>query len=338
MRFYNDTGILTGEMVDGKFIPVSPAPEGEAFDDLKDECLKAIGLSPRLKGKTDFNPSVDRASGAIITHSWRLSDEVSRWIKEGDLRSHTQVNKAITTFADHWERLVRLGVVPTWKLELGNLTYLGWFFGVKGAKPLPTKQEFLDEQARWAAREAERIRQSESARRKDKAEMDEWEAKQAKMARIKALVIKISNKLYSFDRIDIVADPLPREYHILDRKRRTFIHGFEKINGYSANELIVEELVERGMIDNEIVEDRIMDTLNHLKEVGQSQIPPLAEGETRRFFTYDELFHFIKGGEWEALLDTHDTVLMLGTDGLWVLDTKSISEKADTGVVEAERR
>lgn len=339
MRIYK-AGKLTGQTVNGKFVPLPPAPGGDAFDDLWNECCKAVGLSSRLKGRTEFAPTVDKTSGQIVQHSWKLGEEVARWIREGNLRSHVQVNEAITTFADHWDRFVRLGVIPSWKLEWGNLTYLRGFFGLADGKPLPSKQEFLDEKAAWEANESERLRQVNIARREENKIRAEYEAELEKRDRVERLTKQVAAKLYSFDKIDLSEEPLPPEYRDLSQRRKLF-------RVVATDE--IKSRIEQGKTDDEIQEEMIMQLLEALTEVGESEIPPLETGQTRRFFTYDELMKFIKGGEWERVLDVSDTVLMKGLDGLFVMDTapkaidqpagtqeldaSEISEEADNGVI-----
>src|SRR5260370_39842007 len=100
-------GVLTGKTNAGKFVSIPPAPTGDAFDDLQQECCKAVGVYPGLKGRTYFAPTIDKSTGQITRHDWKLGEEVTRWIKEGDLRNPQQVNDALSEFVHHWDRFVR---------------------------------------------------------------------------------------------------------------------------------------------------------------------------------------------------------------------------------------
>jgi hypothetical protein len=298
---------------------VPPAPTGDAFDDLWLDCCDAVVRHPKLKGKASaFSPRETRPDGVIVKHSDDLGDEVTVWIQQGDLRCRTQVNDAIKAYADHWDRLITMGAVKDWKLEQysywNSIRNLRWFFGVQGAKPLPSKQDVLDEKARWEAAESERIRLTNIARREDKEREAKWEAEFELKERIDKLVKRISAKLYSFDKIDFekVGDiPDPRYLDLLEKRRKFRIARIE-----------VKSRIEQGKTDEEIMEEMIMEMIEMFNYDGESAVPPLAEGQTRRFFTDFELAKFMSSGDWEQLLDEYDTVLMKGSDdGLWVLDT-----------------
>jgi hypothetical protein len=187
-------------------------------------------------------------------------------------------------------------------------------FGVPDGEPLPSKQEFLDEKARWEAERAEQARKDNIARQRDNELRAQWDAEFELKERTDKLVKRISDKLYSFDKIDFekVGDKPDPRYDDLSAKRRNF----------KIARIEVKSRIEQGKTDDTIVEEMIMEMIEMWNYDGESAVPPLAEGQQRRFFTDFELAKFMSSGEWDQLHDTHDTVLMKGSDdGLWVMGT-----------------
>lgn len=323
MRIYDDEGTFTGEMVDGVFTPVAPVPSGDAFDDMWDLCCATFEKHPRLRSRLDswFLPNSETGR-----HTTWLGDEVVVWIRQGNLRSYTQVNEAVTAYANHWDRLVRLGVLNKWVIDLATVKSFRWFFAVAGAKPLPSKDEYIAEQKEWEAREAERQRQAANASRANKAEMEVYEKELARDERITNLLQALAAKLWSMEDIDLDAEPLPPEYEDRRRKRSVFC---------KCSRDVITEMVDAGLSDSEIVEKTIMDYVDTLVEMGRSGVPPLKEGETRRFFTKSE-FHKFLVSEWDTVLsEGNETSLMLGMDGLFVVTIRPQGPEAEQAALAA---
>jgi hypothetical protein len=308
-----DESKVVGSLVDGEVVLFPPVPEGDSYDDLWDLCCATFEKHPRLRGRIDawFCPNTETGR-----HTDWLGNEVSVWIREGNLRSHTQVNEAATEYANHWDRLARFGVIGRWVIDLGTIKSFRWFFAVSGSKPLPSKDEYLAEQKEWELREAERIRQASNARRAEQAEMETYEKSMARDKHILDLVQSIAEKLWTFEGLELGGDELPPEYVERSRKRSTF---------RKFNRALITQMVDSGMTDEEIKEWITMDYIDDLVAIGKSEVPPLQEGETRRFFTRGELHQFMRD-EWDAVLDGgNETSLMLGMDELFVVTIRPTS-------------
>jgi hypothetical protein len=324
-EFYDEKGNVLGHFVDGKpvFIQqavpaIMPAPTGDELDDLVLSCSRAILTRSKLREKVNGK---DRIHGDLTrdqeTPSHVLLEAIQAWIQQGNLRDLTQVNRAVTEFI-HWAtRLTELGVFtrglngsPEWTFDRVALKRLGYFFGMSGIEPLPSKAEILAERERFAREDAEYQTKMAAQRREDAAKMAEYEVEFAKQERIKTLTNEIAAKLWSFEQIDFDVEPLPPEYDIRLRKRQNF-------KKFSTDE--IKGLVEAGKSNAEIIEGMIMSTIDSLRQVNRTCVEPLEAGQTRQYFTKSEWARFMASDAFAAIHETNRSHFMLGMDGLYVL-------------------
>jgi hypothetical protein len=303
-----DENKTIGCEVDGTVVIFPPVPTGDEFDDVLDLCSQSFERHPRLKNKIHHFFIPNNETGK---HSEWLSAEVAVWITKGDLRSHMQVNEAVTRYADHWDRLVRLGVVNKWIIDLGTIRAFRYFFNVSGSKPLPTKTEVVAEEVAWKKRQEEEYQKIVAKQRSDKKILESFELEQARDARIKNLTQKIAAKLWSYDRIDVGADNPPPEYEDRSQKRRMFRKSNAGLIGLMVDSQLSNEEIEDGMIQNFI---------DDLQAAGRNEVRPLEDSELRKFFTENEFKQFLASGEYGRLMDDYNqSSMMLAMNGLFVV-------------------
>ena len=319
MTYIYKNQIPVSVMVDGKVTMISPVPEDDAFDDLILDSCRAIFTRPELKGR--ISGELTPTPGSAAQSCWLVS-EIARWIREGDLRSHTQINEAVTAFTDWATRLNELGVeeFKNWQLDLGMLLRLRWFFGIYGTEPLPSKAQILASRKQREEETSEQVRQ----RNQELREMQEYEKELDRKYHIDDLLDRIVNKLYSLVRwagedYD-ESHPAPSEYHAQVDKREAFIR-FNKDR--------IALLVDSGKSDDAITEEVIVEMIDDLKALGKSEIPPLEPGQQRRYFNEFEFAKFLRKG-FAELHKTNKTVLMLGMDGLFVVTIIPIPKPQET--------
>lgn len=313
---------LVGYTVDGQIVQLSPIPTDDAYDDLWDESCQAFERHPQAAKRTDgcLRPNPDRQ-----THSSWLGDEVAVWIQQGDLRDPQQVNAAIAEYADHFDRLVRLGAIQSWSFSLYAVKLLRWFFGVAGSQPLPTKQQVLAAQAESERRQVEYQRSEAIRKREDKALEAEVDTK----IRIKKLIQSLAEKYHPCPDCDFTGDNTPPEFH----EWQADMDGFK-----SAFRAVIDQLVRENndKTDDELIalfEEQQREPAWGIKMFAKRELPePI--GERHMFDTEDAANEFI------STVDdpTRECVKRLGLDGRWAVDVETMSPERLAEAQLAEER
>jgi hypothetical protein len=231
---------------------------------------------------------------------------IKSWILRGTLRHRDELTSALNDWLKNtkFRERMRDPFYLDWKFDKRAMQEVAASFGL--SSPL-TRKEVAEETAAFLKAYEER---RQKIREADRKVLAEFEIELAKNERVKNLLKRIAAKLYSFDGLDLGTDPLPPEYEQRSRKRRTF---------RQSSEGKIRLLVDKGKSDAEILGEMVMDVIETLKSIGRSEIRPLEEGETRRFFTESEFKKFYLSHEWDEMLDEGESSIMLGMDGLFVV-------------------
>jgi len=247
---------IIGSEFEGTVTLFLPVPEGDSFDDLLLDSCRAILYNPRLRqsvnGWRRLSSDLFKSEGVP---SELLLETVARWIQSGNLRDVSQVNEALANYLAWATRMTELGIFsrglngsPEWQFDRLALHQLGWFFGIAGSRPLPTKSEYLAEQAaakqRWEEQERENAKKSREMRKL----VDEYELERAKEARITNLIQKIAARVFPFPaEIDFNADEMLPEHRQLYDEVRKNRREFRAINYKS-----VSRKVDEGLTDEDV--------------------------------------------------------------------------------------
>src|SRR5580700_1366630 len=87
-----------GHLVDGKFVPLSPVPTGDAFDELLDDAILGIERHPNVK----FH----------LNAAWYARELIRKCITVGTLRDTPSWRDAINKIVAKIERDIRLEKRP----------------------------------------------------------------------------------------------------------------------------------------------------------------------------------------------------------------------------------
>jgi rubrerythrin len=168
---------IVGNLVDGVYTPIQqalpPAPEGDALDDLLDECCHTIegffGSYKRLHPDLQLNEGqhslilTDGTNKLGLTHFGH--EGVRSWIVRGTLRNVNELTPVLNAFMSDMTRKVRLRKIsPDWRLDNDGLIILSSCFGLQAPRTfaeLAAKRE-----ADRAARERRNAERAEADRQR----------------------------------------------------------------------------------------------------------------------------------------------------------------------------
>ena len=315
--------------------PVSqaPAPAEDELDDLLLECAKAILLRPSVRIDSMLKPY-----GTGMQSPW-LWDEMVVWVTKGNLRDVQQVNAALTEYIEWATRLAALGVFDGWKLDLPALKRMRWFFQVPDSCPLPTKKQFLAEQAafeqdRREAREAHVAADRKAAREAEERQRQFDASVAGKRARvIQDAVNLIVGEQTLADPENPTGDEVMTARILAEERTRInpYVEAIAKLRPLATSEDIaarwraaqaeyveLAEMFEGTPHENQIVREEVFNMKQVIEELGPPDLEPLKEGETREFYRTwkDFLADFTtNSAKWTAVLDTHDFQQQLQPDG-----------------------
>jgi|SRR6185437_4582439 len=323
---YSPDRRITGHIVDGRFIPIPPAPEGDTLDELILDCLRTIE-SYVGKALNKLNPALRPDHGAASLelleglHSCGFQlghGGVKSWIVNGNLRSVEQLTMALNEFVTMKQKAVRLRKIADWEFDRSAMKWMSQKFGAP-FKPDPTQEELKAE----TQKRSEEIRRNNEDTERRNRELVAYEQELDKKSRIKDLIKKLASDFFTMDDLYLAGDNMPPEYHEVRKKREIF----KKFNCD-----LITMLVNEGKTDAEIVEE--MTEMNSVtRGKFRSHVDDAVKaGETRQFFSTMKDFHaFMQTIDYKKFV----TKVSLGMDSRWVV-TVSPVEKNDGTTLNAE--
>jgi hypothetical protein len=312
---------------------VAPAPVEDELDDLLLECAKAILMRPALRVHSMLKPY-----GTGMQSPW-LWDEMTVWVTRGNLRDVQQVNAALTEYIEWANRLAALGVLDGWTLDLPALKRMRFFFQVPDSRPLPTKKQYLAEQAafeqeRREARERHVAADRRAAREAEERQRQYEASEEGKRARViqDAVTIIVGEQTLADPEKPTVDEVMTARLLAEERTRVTpYVEAVAKLRPLATSEDIavrwraaqteyaeLAEMLEGTPQENQIVKEEDFTMKQVVKELGPPDLEPLKAGETREFYRtwQDFLADFTtNSAKWMTILDTHDFQQQLQPDG-----------------------
>src|SRR6266496_3370023 len=158
---YDEQDRLMGEIVDEVLMPLSPAPTGEAFDDLHFAACEMIEHHPLKHGRLADNLRPNKGRHSTLLSFGRVStfmkDDgtpdpnfkslygggIAAYITEGALRSVEQLRDVLIDYVDGREELYRRGRIGKdgqWEFTITDIWEMGRQFGLVPPPP-PTEEE-----------------------------------------------------------------------------------------------------------------------------------------------------------------------------------------------------
>jgi hypothetical protein len=326
---------LLGEVIDGAFVALPPAPEGAALDDLLFAAVEMIENHPMDHGKlaSDLKPIRDKHSTMLVYGRllFQMLDNgtpdpalrslygggVYAYIVEGSLRHVEELRPALIEYVNRKEELFRRGRLGDtgWEFTVRDLWTLGKQFGLAG----PATPEEV-EVAQKANESAWHKRQQEAS--EERARFAQVERESEITRRKKKVVERICALFFPFDGIDIDGETLSPEYLAMQQRRRQLRTSITNFVGFSVDE---------GEDDDEILKGVTM--LKEIRFAGfggdwlSAPLDPLDSGK-RMFFTKPaEIVAYYGSDEAQKLLDADFkfcTQLMM--DGRWSVSVVAKTE------------
>jgi hypothetical protein len=334
--YAEDKMTVVGHIVEGTYEPIqatSPAPTEDELDDFLLECAKAILTRPSVLIDSMLKPY-----GTGMQSPW-LWDEMTVWVTRGNLRDVQQVNVALTEYIEWATRLAALGVFDGWKLDLPALKRMRWFFQVPDSRPLPTKKQYLAEQAafekeRREAREAHVAADRRAAREAEERQRQYEVSEEGKRAKVvqDAITLIVGEQTLADPEKPTVDEVMTARLLAEEKTRVTpYVEAVAKLRPLATSEDIAVrwraaqteyaelcELLEGTPHENQIIKEEDFTMKQVITELGPQDLEPLKEGETREFYRtwQDFLADFTTHStKWMAVLDTHDFQQQLQSDG-----------------------
>lgn len=316
----NEEGRIVGTMDGDVFTPLAPAPIGDQLIDLIDECCEwfeaYVGkakekLVPELhadrKGHSRFLMEGLHECGASVGHGG-----IRSWIVNGTLRDRQQMAGAVNDYLDRRERRARMTRSShEWKFDHLAMIDIGAKFSANPPRVLLT-QEMLAEEA---AKRSEAIRQSNAVVAKERREIAEVEVEMDKKLRVKRLLKTLSNDFFTMDDLDFQeAENVPPAWHDVMKRRGIFKIVYEGV---------VTRSINAGKSDKEIMKH--IEMLNQAVQGSfKSSVPdPLQPGETRQYFTTNDIDGAMR--VYENLADDQAADLQLAMDNRWCITIRTIT-------------
>ncbi len=149
----------------------TPAPQDEDLDALVLTCADAVTMFKDMEQRTvSLRPCGGRYNDMLL-------DRIRLWVERGNLRTHQQVNEAMSQFAEYVGNLIAFGVYEKdWRLDPWALSRLDWYFRVPDSTRPPTRREIEANHLRLQQEQAERTRQDRADSARIAREMEDAKA------------------------------------------------------------------------------------------------------------------------------------------------------------------
>jgi len=353
-----DSERIIGRVVDNEFHPLTPVPQGAAFDNLLDACCTSVESVFKEKGKDHLHPDYRVFQGQhasiLMTGRHRLGysvghDGVESWIRQGTLRSPEELNPVLNRLLGEKKQAVRMRrLAPDWQTDHYDFQVLGSKFGL----PAPPTREELERQRR-----EEEARRQEQHRRDDEAYADlrkQQLAKEQAYERspegIRARTVQtVVEKLLEHLPVPVFTPEMSekeRRVALIDadlrREERAaitpYVTRLVELSGWSADAMLkkwneatsvkleLDDLLDGVEGREEVTRElfcfrQLYDQISEIGVMTPSEIPALDEGMERlTFASRAAVLEFARSGKWGEILEKNKTRLTMSPEHTYVLD------------------